>query len=566
LRGNPVSKGSTLRRQLLSALFCLPALITMHLMLPGFGGTGLQNPNNNLALISLSLFALLSLAKTGANIKDLQLPARIELITGALILVLIPAGLGHTSSWYSVLGVLFWFCIYVSLIQAEVDLDKRYLLRIIFVSGLLAACLEMLQLCGWSPVVDGVLLPNTAITAGGIQHSSVLAPYLCASIAAWSWLMAGNSPARSSLKVDLLAAAAAAFMVATVILSGSRSGWIGIVGVGLLGGTALLMSKQHRRMGLWTASLAVGVLLSVFFTNTTMHEGVYAETNAEWPSRQLGQQALVLAGKTPFLGVGYGNFETAYVTNAANAYAAGESPYPALSNVTHIHSSPLQWYVEGGVLGLAGLSILALAGILQCRGRAKALVAAYLAFMAPLMVHFFAEMPSKQSMMHCWLLIAGFYCMTHPVRSASLYGFIATPLRALVLSVFGIALPLFALNNLNSIYWTREIMKAPFENGVLAPNIVLPGPMKLPVEHALAQGLFTAGVKGDKKALESFTIWASRETQSRPRQGLLNLLIEAQTIAGDTEGANTTAAQLDYYFPTSTGVSENNIDRPDSND
>ena len=75
----------------------------MHIMLPGIEGSGLQNPNNNLALISLSFFALMSLAKTGANIKDFQLPARIELIAGALILVLIPASLGQTSSWYSVL-------------------------------------------------------------------------------------------------------------------------------------------------------------------------------------------------------------------------------------------------------------------------------------------------------------------------------------------------------------------------------------------------------------------------------------------------------------------------------
>ena len=142
--------------------------------------------------------------------------------------------------------------------------------------------------------------------------------------------------------------------------------------------------------------------------------------------------------------------------------------------------------------------------------------------------------------------------MTNSVRSVSVHGTIAISIRGLVLSIFGIALPLFALNNLNSIYWTREINKAPFENGVLAPNIVLPGPMKLPIEYALARGLFIAGAQGDKKALESFTIWATRETQRRPRQGLLNLLIQAQTIAGDTEGADATAAQLDYYFPTST--------------
>jgi len=59
--------------------------------------------------------------------------------------------------------------------------------------------------------------------------------------------MVGNSPARSSVKMNLLAAAATAFMVTTVILSGSRSGWIGIVCVGLLGGTALLLSKQHQK-------------------------------------------------------------------------------------------------------------------------------------------------------------------------------------------------------------------------------------------------------------------------------------------------------------------------------
>ena len=478
---------------MIPVLFCLPALVTMHLLLPGIGGVGLQNPNNNLALLCLSFFALFSLTKSGEDLKRFQVPAQIELTTIGLILILVPAALGQTSSWYPVFGVLFWVCIHIASIQTKADLSKRHILWIIFVSGLIEACLGLLQMFGWTPEIDGSVLSNNGIPVGGIQQSNLFASYLCVSIASWAWLMTDGKTAWSSIKQDLMAATGAAVIVAMVILSGSRTGWMAVICVALMGGTALLMAKQQRNLILWTASLGLGVLLAIFLTGLSESGRVAEKAHLESPRWHLYQQALLLARDTPFLGVGYGNFEASYVNSAASAYAAAASDYPAMSNFTHVHNGPLQWYLEGGILGLAGVFMLAIAATLQCRGHTKSITVAYLSFMVPLVLHFLTELPFRQSIVHAWLLIAGVYCMTNSVRSVSVHGTIAISIRGLVLSIFGIALPLFALNNLNSIYWTREINKAPFENGVLAPNIVLPGPMKLPIEYALAKGLFIAG-------------------------------------------------------------------------
>ena len=55
-------------------------------------------------------------------------------------------------------------------------------------------------------------------------------------------------------------AAATCVLVAMIILSGSRTGWVAIVVVSTLGGSALLLAKKTSELKLWVASFVVGAL------------------------------------------------------------------------------------------------------------------------------------------------------------------------------------------------------------------------------------------------------------------------------------------------------------------
>ena len=521
----------------------------MHLLFPGVGGSGLQNINNNLALISLSFFAALSLIRALNDSGHFQLPPNFNLTSLAVALILISAATSKSSSLYAPLGVLFWFFIYLAALQKNTAPDKRQLLWIVLVSAVTEACLGALQVFGWTPQIDGSSLSTNGVPVGGIQQSNLFASYLCVGIAAWCWLIIDRSIPSMVNKWDCCVAAATCVLVAMIILSGSRTGWVAIVVVSTLGGSALLLAKKTSELKLWVASFVVGALVAILLSSLTGSERVSEKAHLESKRWQLYQQALTLAGEQPVSGVGYGNFEPSYVRSAAVAFASGKSEYPALTNFTHVHNGPLQWYIEGGILGLAGMGIMSIAILMLCWKRATPNVLAYLCFLTPLGLHFLTEFPFRQSMVHAWLLIVGAYCMTSKVRSVSLSPGLAGPARAVVVSILWLAIPVFALNNLNTIYWTREINKAPFENAALATKILLPGPLRAQTEYTLALGLFVAGYRGNSDALQTFSRWAEEEIQQLPRKGLIEMLIRAKVIAEDEEGANSARELLEFYFP-----------------
>lgn len=530
------------------ALFCLPALLTMHLLLPGVGGSGLQTVSNNLALISFSLFAVQSL-RLGANqARELYIPPNFTLMLLGVALILLSSATGRSSSFYVPAGALFWFFIFLATVQHHSPGAKHRLLWVVVISGMTETCLGTLQVFGWTPEIDGSALSTNGIPVGGIQQANLFASYLCASLAAWGWLLLEIDAPTLNNKRAWTAVAFASLMIAMIILSGSRTGWVSLGVVGMLGGMALGAAKKNHGLKKWVVSLASGTLLSFLLADLAGSERISEKAHFESARWQVYTQSITLAAENPLLGVGYGNVEASYVYSAANAFAAGESKLSALSNFTHVHNGPLQWYLEGGVLGLLGICLLAVAALMMSRQRSKPLVLAYFAFLAPIGLHFLTEFPLRQSMAHAWLLIVGTYCIAPAGRRISIPTHLAAPARAFVFSLFGIAIPLLAVNNLNSIYWTREINKAPFENAVYAPNIVLPGPLKVQVEYALAQGLFAAGRQGDRKALETFIGWAEQETHRLPRSGLIKVLMQAKVIAGDMEGADAERKKLEFYF------------------
>jgi len=313
---------------------------------------------------------------------------------------------------------------------------------------------------------------------------------------------------------------------------------------------ALRTLNGPNRMPSWLISASAGLLIALLLTYSTENDRIIEKAQLESPRWPLYQQALRLANENLLQGVGYGNFEQAYVESASRNFAQGVSQYPAMSNFSYVHNGLLQWLIEGGVLALAGVFLVITSVTMHLKGLAPETKMAFAAFLAPVGLHFMTEFPLRQSVIHAWLILVAIYCTYQDRRRFELPYRTLALIRSTAIALFALIIPLYCLNNLNTLFWLREIQKSPIENAGLAAQIVYPGPLRDKVEYTLANSLYLSGMlHGQESALGSFITLAQAEVARLPRAGLYEQLARAQTAMGEKEAAARTLDELAFLFP-----------------
>jgi O-antigen polymerase len=527
-----------------------PALIVIHILLPSVGGTGLQTPNNNLVLLLFSLFIGLQAFLGFKQREDLYLPHNTTLSIVGGLCIMASATVSGGSNFFAPAGVVFWLVMYFSMCQPSLKIQPRSLLWVVFASALIEAMIGFFQVLGWVIDIDGSKLDTKGTPVGAIQQANLYASYLCTGVAAWLWLMVSEPEDTPDRFNKIFTVLAASIIVAMAILSGSRTGWGSLLIVFVFGIIALRTRDGPNRMPSWLTSASLGLLIALLLSYSTENTRIIEKAqleSARWP---LYQQALRLANENLMQGVGYGNFEQAYVESASRNFAQGVSQYPAMSNFSYVHNGLLQWLIEGGVLALAGVLLVITSVTMHLKGLAPESKMAFAAFLAPVGLHFMTEFPLRQSVIHAWLLLAGIYCTSQDRRRFELPYRTRSLIRSTAVTLFALIIPLYCLNNLNTVFWLREIQKSPIEHAGLAAKIIYPGPLRDKVEYTLANSLYVSGMLyGQESSLDSFITWAQAEIARLPRAGLYEQLARAQAARGDKEAAITTLDQLNFLFP-----------------
>ena len=234
----------------------------------------------------------------------------------------------------------------------------RQMARIVALLGLVAAVLAFAQAAMfpdgriygfWRPIATtahpmGPLVSRSHFAAWIVVALSITVGYLVAhGRTHWS-----NRRTRLSVLVlsdarALWLALAIALMVASLLISQSRAGVVG------LGVSAVAWVVLQRRRRLATATVGAGVALiglaaviSLWTTPAAMvdrFERSYSGTDGGRP--QIWQMVAPLVGEFPVTGIGLGAFE---------AVMPAYQPPPRNILVNHAHSQALHMAVEGGVL------------------------------------------------------------------------------------------------------------------------------------------------------------------------------------------------------------------------
>ena len=193
-------------------------------------------------------------------------------------------------------------------------------------------------------------------------------------------------------------------------------------------------------------------------SSLTGSERVSEKAHLESKRWQLYQQALTLAGEQPVSGVGYGNFEPSYV-RSCRSVCKWEVRIPRTDK---LYPRP-QWslavvYRRGHFrLGWHGYNVDSDLNVVLEACHTKR--ARLLVFLDPIGLAFSDRIPVPA--VYGPRLATDRWGLLHDIQGAQCFTFSrpCRSCRAVVVSILWLAIPVFALNNLNTIYWTREINK-----------------------------------------------------------------------------------------------------------
>ena len=559
-------------------------LLMMHIILPNYGGSGLELPFNSLTWLLLLIFVWLGLERIATSQSVDISQSTLALACAALTSITVINPL-TSNIWPGAVAAL-WLGVIVMLLVDPKDegVVIPLILWLLAFSTLIEACLGMLNNIGIVPSfgsysvnagrIIGVVLATEETTlkslrpVGVFQQPNVLASFLTTGLAACGIILATKSPSSAPPhqipRLTLSAALLLRFLLhsvlsltimsctAVLVITASRTGWIGLIFV--LAMIAISLRNHHRRLLRWLVPAVIGLLIGglMLISSPTNQERAEHKSNLESARTELYPQVMRMIVDKPLLGYGGGNFEKAYVTHAAGQHATDPTLPPAMSGFDHPHNELLFWWAEGGiapVIGILGFMLWLLWCISHMSNKNRWLA---LALIAPLLLHNLLEYPFRHSAPH-WL---SFLLIVYIIDRWAGTPTFSLPIRRTiwVVRIFGLALLLIGSTVLiNSLIGNWALWKAtsdPKNHLSYLTYAAAPGPLNERYQSIVNEVLFKQGLKNnDRAALQHVNAWAFAEVAARPRADLYNALIKTSVKLGNIDRANRAIAEMNYYFP-----------------
>lgn len=341
-------------------------LLALPLYIANAGGSGLKQPQNIIAwIVMLGVITLLwsHRRRSGAlTITDTSI-----LLFSTVLLLAIPL-LYTTSDWREAalfrwgglfIGVIF----YISLLKYNLpDKFNKIIMLAIILASFIQAVIASLQFIAPQWVPDWVNYPLPANRPTGVfQQPNVLASFIATGLTLALREFLFPSLILRSTKAAFLSRLLLASMLVigsmVLVWIQSRVGWLGgVAAVVCLLTLGWSPSRRHTLQAL--GLIASGVVLAklVELTGQIIDITHMASNHFRW---EMILTTLKMIACHPLQGWGYGSFEYAY------QHFRLEHGLPVMEAdvVRHPHNEILLWWLEGGLIGLAGMTLIGFAGI-----------------------------------------------------------------------------------------------------------------------------------------------------------------------------------------------------------
>ncbi|HDX8357014.1 TPA: O-antigen ligase C-terminal domain-containing protein [Aeromonas hydrophila] len=543
---------------LFAAVCALYWLLGMHFFMHNPGGAGLYLPFNAWGWIFASLVIGLGLWQVTLQQRLVFSSLQGWLWLGALLLLLPMAYPGFELKDYAIprllglfAGLLFLFCLYQwQLVRASRDRLLYLLLGAVVIEALLGLVQYYLLIPGnWLGYDTRANRPY-----GIFQQPNVMATFMATGLALAGWLeLRGNAnPWLKGLRYGVI-------LVASLLLVALQSR------VGQLGGLLallLLVPALHRQrrlaqiLGLVALGVGLGIASQYGISGVKRGLEVYQSGGMRsiyWP------YAAKLIAQSPWVGWGYGSFET----NFLHHYMADKALNPAMVqieyNLDHPHNEFLYWAVEGGLAPMIGMVLMGGALLWRVFKAGWVKGAALLALVTPILLHTQTEYPLYHAIALWWALLLLVYLLDAEVEEglqasgrASWREYVYRPW--LLLRFVAIIIPLlvvpFMLTAIHTAWVVTKYERGGYKEPTLLLDVVNPMAWLTRVEFDVNSVRLMVGLQANNHAeLEAYLDWGQAFVRHTPRANIYANMVIALDALGRKEEARALRREALALYP-----------------
>lgn len=521
-------------------------LLGMHFFMHNPGGAGLYLPFNAWGWIFASLVIGLGLWQVTLQQRLVFSSLQGWLWLGALLLLLPMAYPGFELKDYAIprllglfAGLLFLFCLYQwQLVRASRDRLLYLLLGAVAIEALLGLVQYYLLIPGnWLGYDTRANRPY-----GIFQQPNVMATFMATGLVLAGWLeLRGNAnPWLKGLRYGVIVAASL-----LLVALQSRVGQLG----GLLA-LSLLVPALHRQgrlaqvLGLVALGVGLGIASQFGISGVKRGLEVYQSGGMRsiyWP------YAAKLIAQSPWVGWGYGSFETTFLHH----YMADKALNPAMVqieyNLDHPHNEFLYWAVEGGLAPMIGMVLMGGALLWRVLKAGWVKGAALLALVTPILLHTQTEYPLYHAIALWWALLLLVYVLDAEVEEglqasgrASWREYVYRPW--LLLRFVAIIIPLlvvpFMLTAIHTAWVVTKYERGGYKEPTLLLDVVNPMAWLTRVEFDVNSVRLMVGLQANNHAeLEAYLEWGQAFVRHTPRANIYANMVIALDALGRKEEA-----------------------------
>ncbi len=355
-------------------VFFILATFGMNFLLPNYGGSGFNLPQNN--MVAFFVVLLIGISAVKIIHKGVIRLSKMQIALLVLFLCLVIPGLFNYHSETQVLfqrivPILGIFLLYISMEQfsnsKKVVTGLLYLVCLsAFLQVIYALAQKYLDLRSLEPFVAlGIHKPF-----GIFQQYNVASSYFATAIIVTLYLITRTELRKKSLKLRYFNIL---FLMTTmlgslylVLLIGSR-----VALLGLLGGVVLFVVSQWKVLSIKRNFLILtfAIVTALVFINHKQLTVTYTKTisaaislAADDEKLDLDRRAIIwkIASSTylnsPWYGYGLGGFEKAFQDEAVKYHDSADSKKNKLTIfISHPHNEVIYWAIESGIVAILGL-------------------------------------------------------------------------------------------------------------------------------------------------------------------------------------------------------------------
>lgn len=543
---------------LFAAVCALYWLLGMHFFMHNPGGAGLYLPFNAWGWIFASLVIGLGLWQVTLQQRLVFSALQGWLWLGALLLLLPMAYPGFDLKDYAIprllglfAGLLFLFCLYQwQLVRASRDRLLYLLLGAVAIEALLGLVQYYLLIPGnWLGYDTHANRPY-----GIFQQPNVMATFMATGLALAGWLeLRGNAnPWLKGLRYGVILAASL-----LLVALQSRVGQLG----GLLA-LLLLVPALHRQgllaQVLGLVALGVGLGIASQYGISGVKRGLEAYQSGGMRSIYWSYAAKLIA-QSPWVGWGYGSFETTFLHH----YMADKALNPAMVqieyNLDHPHNEFLYWAVEGGLAPMIGLVLMGGALLWRVSKAGWVKGAGLLALVTPILLHTQTEYPLYHAIALWWALLLLVYVLDAEVEEglqtsgrASWREYVYRPW--LLLRFVAIIIPLlvvpFMLTAIHTAWVVTKYERGGYKEPTLLLDVVNPMAWLTRVEFDVNSVRLMVGLQTNNHAeLEAYLEWGQAFVRHTPRANIYANMVIALDALGRKEEARALRREALALYP-----------------